>query len=86
MDTLSNKADVSCKRMSDRVNRGRAAGKNIFSQRSEPTSYSQIGVQSQSSLSAFRLFIDEPIQQKKEATFKRSLKTNLNYRAIFNTV
>ena len=43
------------------VNRGRAAAENIFSQRSGPTSYSRIGVQSKSPVSAFRLFIDEPM-------------------------
>ena len=58
-DALSSKADVSWKRISDRVNRGRAAGKNIFSQRSGPTLHSQKGVQSKRPLSAFCLFIVE---------------------------
>ena len=60
-DTLSSRAGVSWKRISDKVNRGRSAGKNIFSQRSGPTSYSHKGVQSKSPLSSFRLFIDEPM-------------------------
>ena len=58
-NTLLSRAGVSWERISDRVNRGRAAGKNIFSQRSVPTSYSQESVQSKSPLRAFRLFIDE---------------------------
>ena len=41
------------------VNRGRAAGKNIFSKRSGPTLHSQKGVQSKRPLSAFCLFIVE---------------------------
>ena len=60
-DALSSRAGVSWKRISDTVNRGRAAGENIFTQRSGPTSYSRIAVQSKSPLSAFRLFIDEPM-------------------------
>ena len=60
-DTLSSRAGVSWKRISDTVNRGRAAGKNIFSQRSGPTSYSRKGVQSKSPLSTFCLFIVEPM-------------------------
>ena len=40
-DTLSSRAGVSWKRISDTVNRGRAAAENIFSQRSGPTSYSE---------------------------------------------
>ena len=60
-DTFSSRAGVSWKRISDRVNRGRAAGKNIFSQRSDPTSYFQKGVQSKSPLNAFCLFIVEPM-------------------------
>ena len=39
-DTLSSRAGVSWKRISDTVNRGRAAAENIFSRRSGPTSYS----------------------------------------------
>ena len=49
----------SWKRISDRVNRGRAAGTNIFSQKSGPTLYSQKGVQSKRPLIAFCLFIVE---------------------------
>ena len=60
-DTISSRAGVLRKRISDTVNRRRAAAENIFTQRSGPTSYSRIGVQSKSPLSAFRLFIDEPM-------------------------
>ena len=60
-DTISSRAGVSWKRISDTVNRGRASAENIFTQRSGPTSYSRIGVQSKSLLSTFRLFIDEPM-------------------------
>ena len=60
-DTLSSRAGVSWKRISDTVNRGRAAAENIFSQRSGPTSYSRKGVQSKSPLGAFRLFINKPM-------------------------
>ena len=49
----------SWKRISDRVNGGRAAGKNIFSQRSGPTLLSQKGVQSERPLIAFCFFIVE---------------------------
>ena len=60
-DTLSSRAGVSWKRISDTVNRGRASAENIFTQRSGPTSYSRIGVQLKSPLSTFGLFIDEPM-------------------------
>ena len=59
-DTLSSRSGVSWKRISDRVNRERVAGKNIFFQRSGPTSHSQKGVQSKRLLSTFCLFIVEP--------------------------
>ena len=66
-DTLSSRAGVSWKRISDTVNRGRAAAENIFSERS----YSQRGVQSKSPLSAFRLFIDESmLRQIQKYTIK----------------
>ena len=60
-DTLSSRAGVSWKQISDTVNRGRAVAENVFSERSGPTSYSQKDVQSKKPLSAFRLFIDEPM-------------------------
>ena len=59
-DTLSSRTGISWKRISDVVNRGRAAAENIFSERSGPTLYFQRGVQSKILLSAFCLFIDEP--------------------------
>ena len=57
-DILSSRTGVSWKRISDTVNRGKAAAENIFSERSGPTSYFQRGVQSKSSFSAFCFFID----------------------------
>ena len=60
-DTLSSRAGVTRKRVSGTTNRGRAAAENVFSERSGPTSYSQRGVKSDSQLSAFRLFVDEPM-------------------------
>ena len=60
-DTLSSRAGVTWKRVSGTTNRGRAAAENVFSERSGPTSYSQRGVKSDSPLSAFRLFVDEPM-------------------------
>ena len=60
-DTLSSRAGVTWKRVSGTTNRGRAAAENVFSERSGPTSYSQKGVKSDSPLSAFRLFVDEPM-------------------------
>ena len=60
-DTLSSRAGVLWKRISNTVNRGRAAAENIFSERSGPTSYFQKGVQSKSPFTAFCLFIDKPI-------------------------
>ena len=48
-------------RVSGTTNRGRAAAENVFLERLGPTSYSQRGVKSDSPLSAFRLFVDEPM-------------------------
>ena len=59
-DTLLSGAGVSWKRISDKVNRGRAAAENIFTQRSGPTSYSRIGVQSKSPHSAFGCLLMSP--------------------------
>ena len=49
------------KQINNTVTRGRAAAENIFTQRLRQTSYSQRGVQSKSAISAFHLFIDEPM-------------------------
>ena len=58
--TLSSRADVVWKRVSG-TTRGRAAIENVFWERLGLTSYSQRGVKAASPLSAFRLFVDEPM-------------------------
>ena len=59
--TLSSRADVTYKRVSGTTNRGRAAAENKFSKRSGPKLYSSRSVKSDSPLSAFCLFVDEPM-------------------------
>ena len=60
-DTLPNRAGVTWKRINSIASRGRAAPENVFSERTGPTAYAQRGIRPQSPLSAFRLFIDEPM-------------------------
>ena len=60
-DALPTRAEITWKRISNNTVRGRAAAKNVFSGRPGPTSYSHRGIQLGSPLSAFRLFIDEPM-------------------------
>ena len=60
-DTLPSRAGVTWKQINSIASRGRAAAKNVFSERTDPTTYAQRGIRPQSPLSAFRLFIDEPM-------------------------
>ena len=60
-DTLSSRAGVTWKQFSGTTNRGRDSAENVFSERSGPTSYSQRDVKSDSLLTAFHLFVDEPM-------------------------
>ena len=60
-DTLPSRAGVTWKRINSIASRGRAAAGNVFSERTGPTAYAQRGIRPQSLLSAFRLFIDEPM-------------------------
>ena len=60
-DTLPNRARVTWKRINSIASRGRAAAENVFSERTGPTAYAQRGIRPQCPLSAFRLFIDEPM-------------------------
>ena len=78
-NTCSNKAGVSWKRISNTVGRGRAAVENIFSQRSGPTLYSQIGVKSKTPLSAFCFLLMRPcfVQFKNVLSCMNKLMTKL---------
>ena len=61
-DTLPSTAGVvTWKRINSIASRRRAAAENEFSERTGPTEYAQREIRPQSPLSAFRLFIDEPM-------------------------
>ena len=60
-DTLPSRAGVTWKRINSIASRGRAAAENVFSEKTGPTAYAPRGIRPQSPLSAFRLFIDEPM-------------------------
>ena len=62
-ETLPSRAGVTWQQINSIANRGRAAAENVFSERTGPTAYAQRGIRPQSPLSAFRLFIDEPMLQ-----------------------
>ena len=76
-NTLPSRAGVTGKRINSIASRGRAASENQFSERTGPTAYAQRGIRPQSSLSAFRLFIDEHM-------LRSILKFMVNYGKVNN--
>ena len=59
--TLPSRANITWIRISYNTVRGKPAAENVFSARPGPTPFSHRGVQLESALRSFRLFVDEPM-------------------------
>lgn len=60
-DVLTSRAGIEWTNVTSASETGRAPARNIFRERVGPTAYSHRGIDCESALSAFRLFIDEPM-------------------------